>query len=107
MDGYLKDTLHGILNCRCNGNCLLKSLQVNEIAGETAYINAEPYDDAFNQSNVDETIERIKRTLLRRKRKIHEVMNVASLSVTVYDEWTLKDAFIVDFHSHKITSSVN
>lgn len=107
MDRYTEHTLHGILSCKCKGNCLLKSMEVEGVENETAYINIEPFDDAFNQSNVDETIDRAKRMLLKRKKAIQKNLGVVRLSVTAYDEWTMKDAFVVDLHSHKIISSVN
>lgn len=105
LDGHLKETLHGLLNCNCKGNCLLKSLHVTEIYRDTAIVDVEPFDDAFNQNQIEETIDKIKRTLLRRKKAIHKVLGVEELTVTVYDEWTMKDAFVVNFTSHSIQQS--
>lgn len=105
MNGYLQDTLHGILMCECKGNCILKSLHVGEIKDRTAFITVEPYDDAFNQNQIDETIKKIKRTLLRRKSSIWAMLDVDTASVTVYDEWTMQDAFVVDFKSGIIMGS--
>ena len=107
MDGYLQNTMHGVLNCKCKGNCILKSLHVDELYNNTAFITVEPYDDAFNQNQVDDTVERIKRILLKRNKAIYKSLNVSSISVTVYDQWTMKDAFVVDFRTQTITGSVN
>src|SRR5690625_3227993 len=107
MDRYTEHTLHGILNCKCNGNCLLKSMTVESVSNETAYINIEPFDDAFNPSNVDKTINRAKRMLLKRKKAIQKKLGVVRLSVTVYDEWTMKDAFVVELQANRITAAVN
>ncbi|SDK82017.1 hypothetical protein [Lacicoccus qingdaonensis] len=107
IQAQLNNSLHGILNCRCEGNCLLKSIDLNHIDGDDAFLEVEPYDAAFNQSNVDETIDRTKRVLLRRRKAISRALGVKRLSVNFYDEWTMKDAFVVDLEENKITSSVN
>lgn len=107
LNGHLQNTLHGILNCQCKKNCLLKSLYVDEIYNDCAFITVEPFDGAFNPNDVEGTINRIKRMLLKRNKKIYKTLKVSRLSVTVYDEWTMKDSFVVDFHAHDITSSVN
>ena len=107
MDGYLQNTLHGILNCECKGNCILKSLHIDEIYNDSAFITVEPFDDAFNQNQVEETIDKIKRVVWRRREQIWAMLDVESVSVTVYDEWTMKDAFVLSLKSNSITSSVS
>src|SRR5699024_261657 len=76
MNGYLQDTLHGILNCKCSGNCILKSLYVDEVKNGKAYITAEPYDDAFRQNQIEETIQKIKRIMWKRKKSIWQALDV-------------------------------
>ncbi|WP_020007383.1 hypothetical protein [Salinicoccus albus] len=107
MNGYLQDTLHGILNCKCKGNCILKSLHVDKIENHTAYITVEPYDDAFNQNQVDDTIQRIKRIMWKRKKAIWQSLDVHSVSVTIYDEWTMKDSFVLSMNADEMYSTVN
>jgi aminopeptidase-like protein len=82
-------------------------MAVEDVENGTAYINIEPFDDAFNQSNVDETIDRAKRILLKRKKAIQKSLDVVRLSVTAYDEWTMKDAFVVELDAEKVIDSVN
>ena len=107
MNGYLQDTLHGILNCKCSGNCILKSLYVDEVENGRAYITAEPYDDAFRQNQIEETIQKIKRIMWKRKKSIWQALDVYTVTVTVYDEWTMKDAFVLSTNIDEIFSSVN
>lgn len=107
IDGYLQNTLHGILNCKCKGNCILKSLHIDEIYNDSAFITVEPFDDAFNQNQVEETIDKIKRVVWRRRNQIWAMLDVESVSVTVLDEWTMKDAFVLSLKSSSITSSVS
>ena len=107
MNGYLQDTLHGVLNCKCTGNCILKSLHVDKIENHTAYVTVEPYDDAFNQNQIDETLRKIKRIVWKRKQSIWQALDVYSVSFTVYDEWTMKDAFVLSMNADEMYSAVN
>ena len=81
---YLEETLHGILKCKCEGGCILKSMKV-ENRNE---ITVEPYDDRFD-------IKAVERTLNRRRKAILRALNSEHVDVTMYDEWRMYGAYIL------------
>lgn len=80
---YHQDTLYGLLDVKTSDNNVYKSLKVTKIVGGTAYIEGEPYDDAYD-------IDKASRVLNRRRKFICNSLDVDCLSVTYYDEWSVK-----------------
>lgn len=79
---YLEETLCFILNCKCDGGCILKSMKVDN----HQEITVEPYDHRFD-------VDRVERTLKRRKKAILKALGSDSVTVTVYDDMRMYGAY--------------
>lgn len=95
MTGYLQNTLHCILGCKCKGNCILKSLQVVRVVDGHAEITGEPYDDAYGLLHFDETVDKLERVLWRRRKSIFKKLNADVVTVSIHNEYTMQAAFFL------------
>jgi len=81
---YLEGTLCYILNCKCDGGCILKSMKVDN----RQEITVEPYDHRFD-------VDRVERTLKRRKKAILKALNTDFVTVTVYDDMRMYSTYTI------------
>lgn len=78
-------------------NNVLKSLFIIGINGDTVDIEAEPYDDAYDTSDMTKTMKKISRILDRREKAIFKHLHllygkeIRCLSITFFDEWRVYD----------------
>ncbi len=84
VNRYLDDTLCRILNCNCDGGCILKSIKVEN----RREITVEPYDHRFD-------VDRAFRTLKRRRKSILKALGNDYVTVSVYDEWRMCGAYAI------------
>lgn len=87
---YLKETLCFILSCNCEGGCILKSMRVDN----NNEITVEPFDHRFD-------VNRVERTLKRRKKAILKALGSDYVTVTVYDDMRMYGAYTIsneEFH---------
>lgn len=89
---YLCDTLYGVLAKKYMKNSILKSVKIVRIKDDMAFLECEPYDDAYS-------VEKAQRTLYRRRKTICEKLKVNMLVVDYYDEWTIVDGLEYSFIS--------
>lgn len=74
-------------------NNVLKSLFIIGIDGDTVDIEAEPYDDAYDTSDMTKTMKKISRIVDRREKAIFKHLHllygkeIRCLSITFFDEW--------------------
>lgn len=81
---YLEETLCYALNCRCDGGCILKSMKIDN----RKEITVEPFDHRFD-------VERVERTLRRRRKAILKALQTDFITVTVYDDMRMYGAYII------------
>lgn len=85
---YLKETLCFILDCKCEGGCILKSMKVDN----RQEITVEPFDHRFD-------VDRVERTLKRRKKAILKALGSDYVTVTVYDDMRMYGAYTLSKES--------
>ena len=82
---YLQHTLCHILGCKCDGGCVLKSFKVE---GRDEIV-VEPYDHRFD-------IDRVIRTLKRRRKAILKSLNSNRVTITIFDDMRMYGAYVID-----------
>ena len=104
MSNYLEGTLHYYLSCKCENqkvkckrncttgfckckpNCILKSLSIWSIQDDVVYINAEPYDNAYNFNDMEKLLDKLQRVIFSRRVSIFRTFKATHIDVSVYDE---------------------
>lgn len=76
-------------------NNVMKSLFIIRFRGNIAEVEAEPYDDAYNTNQIDDTMEKITRILDRREKTIFKALSKESgreievISITFFDDMSV------------------
>ena len=81
---YLKNTLYGVLANKYMENSILKSIIIMDVKNGVAFLECEPYDDAYDVSKAQKMI-------YRRRNAICNALKVELLSITYFTEWGVVD----------------
>lgn len=84
QERYLSETLYGLLAKKYMENSILKSIRIMGVKNGVAYLECEPYDDAYD-------VEKAQKMIYRRRNAICDKLNVYLLNVTYFSEWGVVD----------------
>lgn len=85
---WLENTLYDIMKIKTSKTSVYKSISLLGIAEDTAYLECEPYDDAYS-------VEKANSVLHRRKKAIMDKLGVNHLNVTYFDSWAVSHGEII------------